>query len=84
MRSRRTLLIRAGAAAGLACLGAALVAAPAGAHGQSLPDSSHYRSTVTAIDPAVPGLQISVIQNGESITPDQPHRKDRDGDRLHR
>ena len=68
VRSRRTLLFRAVAATGLTLLGAALVAAPAKAHGQSLPDADRYRSTITAVAPPVPGLQLSVIQNGESIT----------------
>jgi hypothetical protein len=36
------------------------------AHG--LPDSSYYRSTITAIEPSVPGLVLAVTKAGESIT----------------
>ena len=43
-------------------------ATPVMAHGPSLPDSSHYRSAITAIQPAVPGLTLAVTKAGESIT----------------
>jgi hypothetical protein len=38
------------------------------AHGRTLPDSSHYRSTVTAVEPSVPGLVLAVTKAGESLT----------------
>jgi hypothetical protein len=38
------------------------------AHGRSLPDSSHYRSTVTAVEPSVPGLVLTVTKAGESLS----------------
>ena len=50
-----------------AALFTASTAGPAWAHVQSLPDESHYRSTITAIDPPVAGLDISVINHGESV-----------------
>jgi hypothetical protein len=36
------------------------------AHG--LPDSNYYRSTITAIEPSVPGLVLAVAKAGESFT----------------
>jgi hypothetical protein len=36
------------------------------AHG--LPDSSYYRSAITAIEPSVPGLVLAVTKAGESLT----------------
>lgn len=45
------------------------VGPPAWAHGGSaLPDAVYYRSTVTSIDPPVPGLEVSLSQAGESVT----------------
>jgi hypothetical protein len=38
------------------------------AHGRSLPDSSHYRSRVTAVEPSVPGLVLAITKAGESLT----------------
>jgi hypothetical protein len=38
----------------------------ASAHG--LPDASYYRSTITAIEPSIPGLVLAVTKAGESIT----------------
>ena len=53
-------------------LSAVLVTSWAGtaamAHGRSLPDSSHYRSTITAIEPSIPGLVLAVTKAGESLT----------------
>jgi hypothetical protein len=38
------------------------------AHAQPVPDSGHYRSTVTAIEPFVPGLVLAVTKAGDSLT----------------
>jgi hypothetical protein len=38
------------------------------AHGPSLPDSTYYRSTITAIEPSIPGLVLAVTKAGESVT----------------
>ena len=45
------------------------VAAPAAAHGDhNLPDARYYHSTITSVRPEVPGLDLSMIKDGESIT----------------
>jgi hypothetical protein len=41
---------------------------PVMAHGRSLPDSSHYRSSIVAIQPPIPGLVLAVTKAGESLT----------------
>ena len=46
----------------------ALTAAPASAHDASLPDAGYYRSTVTSITPAVPGLKLALSAGGETVT----------------
>jgi hypothetical protein len=60
-----------GRRATIGAIAAALItvatAAPAWAHVQALPDANYYRSTITSIDPAVAGLDISVINHGESV-----------------
>jgi len=43
-------------------------AGPAAAHDTSLPDAQFYRSTITSVTPAVPGLQIQITRSGESVT----------------
>jgi hypothetical protein len=70
MRDARSLLpwlARAVAALSLVAPAAVMGAVPAGAHGTSLPDSKYYRSEVTSVAPAVPGLNISLTQGGESV-----------------
>jgi hypothetical protein len=49
-------------------LAVTLGAAPAQAHGAALPDSQYYRSTISAIQPAVAGLEIGIDRAGETIT----------------
>ena len=45
------------------------VAVPAGAHGDhDLPDAAYYLSTITSVRPEVPGLDLSIIKDGASIT----------------
>jgi hypothetical protein len=51
-----------------AVLGVWWAAPPALAHTQPQPDSSHYRSTITAIQPPVPGLALAVTGAGGSLT----------------
>ena len=43
-----------------AALGVWWMASPALAHSRPVPDASHYRSTITAIRPPVPGLALAV------------------------
>jgi hypothetical protein len=44
-------------------------AAPAAAHGNhDLPDARYYHSTITSVRPEVPGLDLSMIKDGASIT----------------
>jgi hypothetical protein len=43
-------------------------AAPASAHSTTLPDAAYYRSTVTSVTPAVPGLEVRVARSGETVT----------------
>jgi len=50
----------------LALLATTWPGAAAFAHG--LPDSSYYRSTITAIAPSTPGLVLAVSKAGESLT----------------
>jgi hypothetical protein len=55
----------------MAALGAVLgipAAQPAWAHAQTLPDSGYYSSKITSITPAVQGLQLDLVSNGESVT----------------
>ena len=57
-------------AVGLLVTGAltgALVAGPAYAHGGDAPDATAYRTTVTAISPAVPGLRIRAVEAGARL-----------------
>jgi len=51
-----------------AALSVCWAAPPAQAHIQPQPDSSHYRSTITAIQPPVPGLALAVTGAGGSLT----------------
>ncbi|GIG57018.1 hypothetical protein Lfu02_13900 [Longispora fulva] len=53
--------VLAGIVAGLA------VASPASAHSQDAPGASDYRTTVTAITPALPGLTIRTVDAGASL-----------------
>lgn len=54
-------ILAAGALAG------ALAAGPAYAHGGDAPDATAYRTTVTAITPAEPGLQIRAVEAGARL-----------------
>jgi hypothetical protein len=51
-----------------AAIGVWWMASPALAHSRPLPDSSHYRSTITAIQPRVPGLALAVTRADGSLT----------------
>jgi len=44
------------------------MASPALAHSRPLPDSNHYRSTITAIQPPVPGLALAVTRADGALT----------------
>jgi hypothetical protein len=50
-----------------AVLGVWWMVSPALAHSRPLPDSSHYRSTITAIQPRVPGLALAVTGTDGSL-----------------
>ena len=51
-----------------ALLGVWWMASPALAHSRPLPDSSHYRSTITAIQPPVPRLALAVTRADGALT----------------
>ena len=51
-----------------AVLGVWWMASPALAHSRPVPDSSYYRSTITAIQPPVPGLALAVTRADGSLT----------------
>ena len=63
----RTLLARAGLVATAACAVTLLTAAPAAAHGADAPDGSDYRTRVTDVTPARPGLEVRVIEAGARL-----------------
>ncbi len=60
--------VRAASCLLVAVLATWLTETPAMAHGGSVPDSRHYRSTITAIKPPVAGLVLSVTKAGQSLT----------------
>jgi hypothetical protein len=49
-------------------LGVWWMASPALAHSRPVPDSSYYRSAITAIQPPVPGLALAVTRADGSLT----------------
>jgi hypothetical protein len=51
-----------------AVLGVWWMASPALAHSRPVPDSSYYRSAITAIQPPVPGLALAVTRADGSLT----------------
>jgi hypothetical protein len=61
-------VLRAASCILAAILGVWWAAPPALAHTRPPPDSSHYRSTITAIQPPVPGLALAVTGAGGSLT----------------
>ncbi|MET8365762.1 hypothetical protein ABZU53_19585 [Micromonospora sp. NPDC005194] len=63
----RTLLARATVIAATACATTLLTAAPAAAHGADAPDGSDYRTRVTGVTPARPGLTVRVIEAGARL-----------------
>ncbi|MCF0091575.1 hypothetical protein [Micromonospora sp. MH99] len=63
----RTLLARATLIAATACAATVLTAAPAAAHGADAPDGSDYRTRVTGVTPARPGLTVRVIEAGARL-----------------
>ncbi|MEU7839550.1 hypothetical protein AB0B39_01135 [Micromonospora sp. NPDC049114] len=63
----RTLLARATVIAATACAATVLTAAPAAAHGADAPDGSDYRTRVTGVTPARPGLTVRVIEAGARL-----------------
>ena len=56
----RARVLRIGSCIVAAVLGVWWMASPALAHSRPVPDSSYYRSTITAIQPPVPGLALAV------------------------
>ena len=60
--------LRAAAGFALAAVLTWMTAGAAAAHGGAFGDQRYYRSSVTAIEPPVPGLQIVVHDGGESLT----------------
>ncbi|MEV4754589.1 hypothetical protein AB0J86_05685 [Micromonospora sp. NPDC049559] len=52
-------------AAGLA--GALALAGPAWAHGADAPDGTDYRTVVTSVTPALPGLTVRVVESGARL-----------------
>ncbi|MEU5907856.1 hypothetical protein ABZ780_26210 [Micromonospora sp. NPDC047467] len=63
----RTLLARAGLVATAACAVTLLTAAPAAAHGADAPNGTDYRTRVTGVTPARPGLEVRVIEAGARL-----------------
>ncbi|WP_405426761.1 hypothetical protein [Micromonospora sp. NBC_00617] len=63
----RTLLARATLIAATACAATLLTAAPAAAHGADAPNGSDYRTRVTGVTPARPGLTVRVIEAGARL-----------------
>jgi hypothetical protein len=51
-----------------AVLGVWWMASPALAHSRPVPDSNNYRSTITAIQPSVPGLALAVTRADGALT----------------
>lgn len=68
-RTRRAALSRRAALVLVLAVGLApTTSGSAQAHAGTLPDSAYYRSSVTSIEPAVPGLEVALDPPGESIT----------------
>jgi hypothetical protein len=55
------------AAAAVGLIGALAVAAPAHAHGADAPDGTNYRTTVTAVTPAIDGVSVRTIEAGARL-----------------
>jgi hypothetical protein len=51
-------------AAGAGALAALALAGPAAAHGADAPNGTNYRTSVTAVEPATPGLSVRAIEAG--------------------
>lgn len=63
----RTLLTRAGLVLAGALTATLAAAAPAAAHGADAPDGTDYRTAVTAVTPARPGLSVRVVEAGARL-----------------
>ncbi|MGC4854963.1 hypothetical protein ACLQ24_16625 [Micromonospora sp. DT4] len=63
----RSVLARAGLIAAATCAATLLTAAPAAAHGADAPDGTDYRTRVTGVTPARPGLTVRVIEAGARL-----------------
>lgn len=62
VRAAALLAVLAGVLAGVPA--AALPAAPAWAHGADAPDGTDYRTAITGVSPAVPGLTVRAVEAG--------------------
>lgn len=60
-------LRRIGLALAAGLVGALSIAAPADAHAADAPNGSNYRSAVTGVTPAVPGLAVRVVEGGARL-----------------
>ncbi len=63
----RTLVVRAGAVLAAAVTATLALAAPAAAHGADAPDGTDYRTEVTAVTPARPGLTVRAVEAGARL-----------------
>jgi len=63
----RACVLRVASCMVAAVLGVWWMASPALAHSRPVPDSSYYRSTISAIQPPVPGLTLAVTRADGSL-----------------
>ncbi|MER7457623.1 hypothetical protein [Micromonospora sp. NPDC126480] len=63
----RTLVVRAGTALAGAIVATLALAAPAAAHGADAPAGTDYRTEVTAVTPARPGLTVRAVEAGARL-----------------
>ena len=63
----RTLVVRAGVVLAGAVTATLALAAPAAAHGADAPDGTDYRTEVTAVTPARPGLTVRAVEAGARL-----------------
>ncbi|WP_435871390.1 hypothetical protein [Micromonospora echinaurantiaca] len=63
----RVLLTRAGLVLAGALTATLATAAPAAAHGADAPDGTDYRTAITSVTPARPGLSVRVVEAGARL-----------------
>src|SRR5262245_20968599 len=60
-------LARLAGALGAAAVMVLAAAAPAAAHAADAPDATNYRTTITGLTPALPGVEVRAIEAGARL-----------------